>query len=46
MRIAQLVIARVQQAKLIESASLEPTKRASGGMGSTGTMPKSAGSED
>jgi len=40
MRIAQLVIARVQQAKLIESVSLEPTKRASGGMGSTGTSPK------
>jgi len=40
MRIAQLVIARVQHAKLIESESLEPTKRASGGMGSTGTMPK------
>jgi dUTP pyrophosphatase len=40
MRIAQLVIARVQQAKLIESVSLEPTKRASGGMGSTGTKSK------
>jgi dUTP pyrophosphatase len=40
MRIAQLVIAPVQQAKLIETASLEPTERASGGMGSTGTMPK------
>ena len=37
MRIAQLVIAPVQHAKLIESESLEPTKRASGGMGSTGT---------
>jgi dUTP pyrophosphatase len=40
MRIAQLVIARVLQAKLIESVSLEPTERASGGMGSTGTRPK------
>jgi dUTP pyrophosphatase len=40
MRIAQLVIAQVQQAKLIESVSLEPTERASGGMGSTGTRPK------
>jgi dUTP pyrophosphatase len=40
MRIAQLVIARVHQAKLIESESLKPTKRASGGMGSTGTRPK------
>jgi dUTP pyrophosphatase len=46
MRIAQLVIARVAQAKLIESACLEPTKRASGGMGSTGTKPKIAGSRD
>jgi dUTP pyrophosphatase len=40
MRIAQLVIAPVRQAKLIESVSLEPTKRARGGMGSTGTKPK------
>jgi dUTP pyrophosphatase len=50
MRIAQLVIARVQHAELIESESLEPTKRASGGMGSTGIMPKGmskiAGSRD
>jgi dUTP pyrophosphatase len=50
MRIAQLVIAPVQQAKLIESASLDATERASGGMGSTGTMPKraskTAGSRD
>ena len=46
MRIAQLVIAPVQQVKLIESASLEPTKRASGGMGSTGTRPKIAGGRD
>jgi len=40
MRIAQLVVAPIQRAKLIESASLEPTERASGGMGSTGTKPK------
>jgi dUTP pyrophosphatase len=40
MRIAQLVIARVQLAKLIESVSLEPTERAGGGMGSTGTKHK------
>jgi dUTP pyrophosphatase len=46
MRIAQLVIARVEQAKLIESVSLEPTERASGGMGSTGTQSKLAGSRD
>ena len=46
MRIAQLVIAPVRQAKLIESASLEPTKRASGGMGSTGTKTRTAGRRD
>jgi dUTP diphosphatase len=37
MRIAQLVIAPVQQAKLVESASLDATRRAAGGLGSTGT---------
>ena len=37
MRIAQLVIAPVQQATLIEAASLDATERAAGGMGSTGT---------
>jgi dUTP pyrophosphatase len=46
MRIAQLVIAQVQQAKLIESASLEPTERASGGIGSTGTRPKISSGRD
>ena len=46
MRIAQLVIAQVQQAKLIESASLEPTGRADGGMGSTGTRPKISSGRD
>jgi len=46
MRIAQLVIAQVQQAKLIESASLEPTERADGGMGSTGTRPKISSGRD
>jgi dUTP pyrophosphatase len=37
MRIAQLVIARVQHARLVEASSLDATDRASGGMGSTGT---------
>ena len=37
MRIAQLIIAPVQQAKLVESASLDATQRAAGGLGSTGT---------
>jgi dUTP pyrophosphatase len=36
MRIAQLVIARVERAKLIEVDGLDATERASGGMGSTG----------
>ncbi len=36
MRIAQLVFARVERAKLIEVDSLDTTARASGGMGSTG----------
>ena len=37
MRVAQLVIARVQHAKLLEAGSLDATARAAGGMGSTGT---------
>jgi dUTP pyrophosphatase len=37
MRIAQLVIAPIIHAGLVESDSLETTKRASGGFGSTGT---------
>lgn len=36
MRIAQLVIAQVQHAKLIQTTSLDATERAAGGMGSTG----------
>jgi dUTP pyrophosphatase len=37
MRIAQLVIAPVQRARLVEVASLDETSRGSGGFGSTGT---------
>jgi dUTP pyrophosphatase len=37
MRIAQLVIASIIHAKLVEYDSLEATERASGGFGSTGT---------
>lgn len=37
MRIAQLVIAPVQHAELVESTSLDTTERAAGGLGSTGT---------
>ena len=36
MRIAQLVIAPIQHAKLVEWNSLDATERASGGLGSTG----------
>ena len=35
-RIAQLVIARVERAELLESASLPPTGRGAGGFGHTG----------
>ncbi|MFZ3351906.1 MAG: dUTP diphosphatase [Xanthobacteraceae bacterium] len=37
MRIAQLVVASVQHARLTEAQSLEATERGAGGMGSTGT---------
>lgn len=37
MRIAQLVIARVERAALVEVDSLDATERAAGGIGSTGT---------
>jgi len=37
MRIAQLVIAPIQHAKLVESDDLDSTGRAAGGFGSTGT---------
>lgn len=36
MRIAQLVIAPIQHANLVEWNNLEPTERAAGGLGSTG----------
>jgi len=36
MRIAQLIIAPVQHAKLVEAISLDATERAAGGLGSTG----------
>lgn len=35
-RIAQLVIARVEQAQLVEVADLSPSERGAGGFGSTG----------
>jgi dUTP pyrophosphatase len=39
-RIAQLVIQRVEQAKLVEVKALTSTKRGAGGFGSTGTATK------
>jgi len=44
-RIAQLVVERVEQAQLIEVASISPTPRGAGGFGSTGTVGKSLGSK-
>jgi len=38
MRIAQLVIAPIMHAKLVETAGLELTDRAAGGLGSTGLL--------
>jgi len=40
MRIAQLVIAPIQQAKLVEWNNLDATDRAAGGLGSTGLAAK------
>jgi dUTP pyrophosphatase len=37
MRVAQLVIAAVVQAELVETAALAPTRRGGGGFGSTGS---------
>jgi dUTP pyrophosphatase len=42
MRIAQLVIAAFAQVTAVEAASLDPTERATGGFGSTGTKTKIA----
>jgi dUTP pyrophosphatase len=40
MRIAQLVIAPITRAKLVERVSLDATDRATGGLGSTGLIAK------
>jgi dUTP pyrophosphatase len=42
MRIAQLVIAAIQQVRLVESASLDATEREAGGFGSTGILSNTA----
>ena len=36
MRVAQLIVTRIEHVRLVESSSLDPTERAGGGMGSTG----------
>jgi dUTP pyrophosphatase len=46
MRIAQLVIASVQRANLVECADLDQTMRAAGGLGSTGIDTQTAGAGD
>ena len=46
MRIAQLIVAAVQRAEIVEVASLDATGRASGGFGSTGVGSKPAGAID
>jgi dUTP pyrophosphatase len=45
-RIAQLVIAPMNQARLVESHSLEATERAAGGLGSTGISANIADKRD
>lgn len=46
MRIAQLTIAPVHQARLVEAKSLDATDRGAGGLGSTGTASSIAGKRD
>lgn len=46
MRIAQLVVAPVEHAQLVESSHLDATERATGGFGSTGTAAKIGGRQD
>ena len=46
MRIAQLIVAPVERAEIVEVASLDATGRASGGFGSTGVASKPASTSD
>jgi dUTP diphosphatase len=46
MRIAQLIVAPVQRAEIVEVASLDATGRAAGGFGSTGVASKPLGATD
>ena len=45
-RVAQLVVAPIQQAKLVEAVSLSETERKSGGFGSTGMAATRNGGSD
>jgi dUTP pyrophosphatase len=46
MRIAQLIVAPVERAEIVEVANLDATGRAGGGFGSTGVASKPAGTSD
>ena len=46
MRIAQMIVAPVQRAVLVETDSLNKTERATGGFGSTGIAAKTNGNRD
>lgn len=46
MRVAQLIVAPVQRAEIVEVASLDATGRAAGGFGSTGVASKPVGATD
>jgi dUTP pyrophosphatase len=46
MRIAQMIVAPVQRAVLVETDSLNKTERATGGFGSTGIAAEPAGDHD
>ena len=43
-RIAQLVVQRVERARLVEVAAIDATPRGAGGFGSTGTKAKTSAS--
>ena len=44
-RIAQLVVQRVERAKLVEVAAIAETRRGAGGFGSTGVKAKARGAK-
>jgi dUTP pyrophosphatase len=44
-RIAQLVVQRVERARLVEVAAIAETRRGAGGFGSTGVKAKASGAK-